>query len=95
MYPQKKVKDGNVDEKTGIVHIINGTGGANWQEPAAHTPKTAFTPNAESFATITFLIIQRSKAQLQTIDARQGHNLQVINEYNTSINISSSVGMSI
>ena len=77
--------DGTLDEKSGIVHIINGTGGASWQEPADYTPKTAFTPNVKSFPTITFVTIEGNKASLQTVDARPGNNLKVIDEYSREL----------
>jgi predicted phosphodiesterase len=76
--------DGSLDEKEGIVHIINGTGGASFKDPAPNSPKTAFTPSEKSFPSITFLTIEGDKASVQTVDARPGHNLQVIDTYSTT-----------
>lgn len=72
--------DGAVDEKSGIVHIINGTGGASWQDPAPASPKTAFSPSERSFPTITFLTIEGNKAHLETVDCRPGNNLKTIDQ---------------
>ena len=41
--------DGTVDEKNGMVHIINGAGGASWKDPIPPNPKIAFTPAVPSF----------------------------------------------
>lgn len=73
--------DGIVDEKDGIVHVINGTGGASYKDPAPVTTKTAFTPSEKSFPCITFLTFDGNEAELHTVDARPGHNLQVIDTY--------------
>ena len=73
--------DGTVDEQDGIVHVINGTGGASFKDPAPTTTKTAFTPSEKSFPCITFLTIEGNKAELKTVDARPGHNLQAIDTY--------------
>ena len=73
--------DGAVDEKDGIVHVINGTGGASFKDAAPNTPKTAFTPSEKSFPCITFLTIEGNKAELKTVDARPGHALTAIDTY--------------
>jgi len=73
--------DGMLDEKNGIVHVINGTGGASFKDPAPNTTKTAFTPLEKSFPCISFLTIDGNKAELKTVDARPGRNLQVIDTY--------------
>ena len=46
--------EGTVDEGKGIIHIINGTGGASWKDPAPMGPQIAFTPSVTSFPVITF-----------------------------------------
>ncbi|MFZ1081490.1 MAG: metallophosphoesterase [Candidatus Kryptoniota bacterium] len=75
--------DGTLDEKDGIVHVINGTGGASFKDPSPDSPKTAFTPSEKSFPCITFITIEGNNAELKTVDARPGHNLQVIDRYET------------
>ena len=72
---------GSIDKKNGIVHIINGTGGASWEGPQTYLDKTAFTPGEKSFPCITFLTIEGNHGVIQTLDARPGHNLKVIDEY--------------
>jgi hypothetical protein len=72
---------GNIDLKNGIVHIINGTGGASWEESPNNSDKIAFTQTGKSFPCITFLTIEGDKGVIQTLDARPGHNLKVIDEY--------------
>lgn len=67
-----------LDEKNGIVHVVNGTGGASWKDPVDLAPVTAFTPREKSFPCITFLTIEGNKAHLETIDARKGNKLKVI-----------------
>ncbi len=74
--------DGTADEANGIVHVINGTGGASFKDPTPESPKTAFTPSEKSFPCITFLTINGDKAELETVDARPGHNLRVIDQCN-------------
>ena len=75
--------DGSVDEKNGIVHVVNGTGGASFKDPAPNSPKIAFTPAEKSFPCITFLTIDGNKAELETVDARPGQDLKVIDRYAT------------
>ncbi len=70
--------DGTVDAANGIVHIINGTGGASWKDPATADPRTAFTPSVRSFPCITFMTFEGNTARLRTVDARPGKNLQTI-----------------
>jgi len=72
--------DGSVDERKGIVHIVNGAGGASWENPQPYGNKTAFTPKTKSFPAITFLTLEGNDATVQTIDARPGHNRAVIDE---------------
>ena len=73
--------DGSLDETHGIVHLINGTGGASWKEPAASGPRTAFTPNEKSFPCITFLTFQGNRASIRTVDARPGKGLATIDSW--------------
>ncbi len=75
--------DGNVDAKNGIVHVINGTGGASFKDPSPQSPKIAYTPAEKSFPCITFVTISGNKASLETVDARPGHDLRVIDKYTT------------
>jgi hypothetical protein len=70
--------DGTIDAAKGIVHIINGTGGASWKDPAPSDPRTAFTPSVKSFPCITFMTFEGNTAHLRTVDARPGNNLQTI-----------------
>jgi large repetitive protein len=72
---------GTIDKKNGIVHIINGTGGASWKSPQPYVEKTAFTPDEKSFPCITFLTIEGNSGVIQTLDARPGNNLKIIDEY--------------
>jgi hypothetical protein len=69
-----------VDAKAGLVHIINGTGGASWKDPVPMDAKIAFTPAVKSFPCITFLTFEGNTATLQTVDARPGSKLKVIDE---------------
>jgi hypothetical protein len=73
--------DGTVDEQNGIVHIINGTGGASWKDPAAMSPQVAFTPSVKSFPVVTFITFEGRVATLRTVDARPEKHLQVIDTY--------------
>ena len=73
--------DGTVDDAHGIVHIINGTGGASWKDPAEQGSQVAFTPATRSFPCITFLTFERNVATVRTVDARPGKNLNVIDEW--------------
>jgi hypothetical protein len=79
MYVRTKamLPDGTLDEK-GIVHIINGTGGASWKDPAKPNERIAFTPAVTSFPCITFLTFEGNKATLSTVDARPSSQLKVI-----------------
>ncbi len=70
--------DGSLDEAHGIVHIINGTGGASWKDPVKPDEKVAFTPTVTSFPCITFLTFEGKKATLSTVDARPESKLKVI-----------------
>ncbi len=70
--------DETIDNKKGIVTIINGTGGASWKDPVAPNPKIAFSPSERSFPTITFVTFEGNKAHLETVDCRPGKYLKVI-----------------
>ena len=70
--------DGTVDQKNGIVHIINGTGGASWKDPAPMSPQVAFTPTVRSFPVITFITFEGNAAKLRTVDARPENHLHII-----------------
>jgi predicted phosphodiesterase len=72
--------DGSIDEDNGIVHIINGTGGATWEDSVKQIAKIAFTPKTHSFPCITFLTFEKNTVHLQTIDARPESKLKVIDE---------------
>lgn len=73
--------DGTVDVKNGMVHIVNGVGGASFSDAQPWTEKTAFTPKTKNFPAITFITFDQNTALVQTIDARPGHNLQVVDEW--------------
>ncbi len=73
--------DGTVDHENGMVHIVNGCGGASWKEPLAYAELTAFTPDVRSFPCITFLTLEDNTAVIRTIDARPGNNLALIDEW--------------
>jgi len=77
--------DGTVDNEHGIVNVINGTGGASYKDPSPESPKIAYTPREKSFPCITFLTIDGDKAKLETMDARPGKELHVIDSYKTSL----------
>ncbi|MGD1045448.1 MAG: metallophosphoesterase [Bacteroidota bacterium] len=72
--------DGTV-EKKGIVHIINGTGGASWKDTVTMSSQIAFTPSVRSFPVITFITFESHTAKLRTIDARPENHLQIIDTY--------------
>lgn len=73
--------DGTVDHEHGMVHIINGTGGASWESAQQYSEKTAFTPDTTSFPTITFITLDANTILVQTVDARPESNLNVIDEW--------------
>ena len=73
--------DGTVNEKNGIVHLINGTGGASWKDPVKMSPQIAFTPSVRSFPVITFITFEGHTAKLQTLDARPENQLHIIDTY--------------
>ena len=73
--------DGTLDEKSGLVTIINGTGGASWKEPVTPREKIAYTPSERSFPTITFLTFSGDSANVRTVDVRPESNLKVIDEW--------------
>ena len=78
---QPLLPDGTVNHESGVVHIVNGCGGASWKSPQPVVNKTAFTPDTTSFAVITFITIEGETALVQTVDARPGRNLAVIDEW--------------
>ena len=73
--------NGTVNHESGMVHIVNGCGGASWKDPQPVVNKTAFTPDTTSFGVITFITIEGETAFVQTVDARPGRNLAVIDEW--------------
>ncbi len=73
--------DGTVDHQRGMVHLINGCGGASWKEPQKGTSMTAFTPTVRSFPCITFLVLEGDTAVIRTVDARPREKLSVIDEW--------------
>jgi len=73
--------DGTVDEQNGMVHIINGAGGASWKDPIPPNPKIAFTPAVSSFPCVTFLTFEGDRVSLETIDARPAQNRRVIDRW--------------
>jgi hypothetical protein len=72
--------DETVNYETGMIHLINGCGGASWKSAQPQTQHTAFTPTVGSFACITFLTFDEDTVFIQTVDARPGKNLEVIDE---------------
>ena len=73
--------DGTINEEKGIVHIINGTGGASWKDPVTMSPQIAFTPSVRSFPVITFITFEGHTAKLRTVDARPENHLHIIDTY--------------
>jgi hypothetical protein len=73
--------DGNPDPAAGIVHIVNGTGGASWKDPAPASPMIAFTPDSKSFPCVTFITFKGTVATVKTIDARPDKHLSAIDEW--------------
>lgn len=73
--------DGTVNHDSGMIHIVNGCGGASWKAPQEYVDKTAYTPNETSFACITFITLDEDTAFIQTVDARPGKNLEVFDEF--------------
>jgi len=78
---QPLLPDGTVDYENGMVHIVNGAGGASWKPAQKYTEKTAFTPDTESFPAVTFVTLEKNKAVIQTIDARPENKLNIIDEW--------------
>jgi Calcineurin-like phosphoesterase len=72
--------DEKIDYNSGIVHIVNGTGGASWKEAVVPNKVIEYTPSEKSFPCITFLTIEGEKAHLQTIDARPESKMKMIDE---------------
>jgi hypothetical protein len=73
--------EGEIDTARGIVHIINGTGGASWKDPVSPDPRIAFTPRSRSFPCITFLTFRGDTATIRTVDARPENALVMIDQY--------------
>jgi predicted phosphodiesterase len=78
---QPLLPDGTVDEARGMVHVINGTGGASWKDPAPAGARTAFTPAEKSFPCITFVTFEGNTARIRTVDARPEKHLQTIDSW--------------
>jgi predicted phosphodiesterase len=62
--------DGTVDNQNGMVHIINGCGGANFKSTQDVVEKTAYTPSQRAFACVTFLTLEDNIATIETVDVR-------------------------
>ncbi len=73
--------DGTIDSINGMVHIINGTGGASWKPAQKYTDKTAFTPDTVSFPTLVYITFEENTATVMTIDARPERDRAVIDEW--------------
>lgn len=73
--------NGVVDHENGMVHIINGCGGASFKDPQTVVEKTAYTPSVTSFACITFITIEGSTASVKTVDVRKLVNWGTIDEW--------------
>jgi len=76
--------DGRTDDDRGLVHIVNGTGGATWKDPAPPSEKIAYSPSVRSFPCITFLTFQGRQVSIETIDARPDSKLKVIDRWSWS-----------
>ncbi len=72
--------EGDIDNINGIVHIVNGTGGASFKDPVDKSSIIDFSPSVKSFPVITFLTINGNKAHLETVDARDKSKLQLIDK---------------
>lgn len=75
---KRLLPDGIIDEKKGIVHIINGMGGTSWKYPLPMSPQIVFTPSVKSFPVITFITFDGNTAKLRTVDARPESHLKII-----------------
>ncbi len=75
---KRLLPDGTINEKKGLIHIINGTGGASWKDPVPAAPQIAFTPSVRSFPVITFITFEGRTAILRTVDARPESHLKII-----------------
>ena len=73
--------DGTVSEERGMVHIVNGCGGASFKPPQTWSGKTAFTPNSWSFAMVTFITIEGDVATVETVDARTLQNVGTVDRW--------------
>jgi predicted phosphodiesterase len=72
---------GTQDLKRGMVHIVNGTGGASFKKPVKKVARTAFTPTTKSFPTVTMIRFKGHALELKTIDTRPGKKLAVIDAW--------------
>ncbi len=72
---------GMQDLEKGIVHIVNGTGGASFKKPLKRVKRTAFTPKTTSFSTVTMIRFKGSTLELKTIDTRPGKKLAVVDAW--------------
>ncbi len=73
--------DGRVDPQKGMVHIINGCGGADFKAQQEVTEKTAYTPSQRSFGCITFISFEEDKATVETVDVRTLINYGTIDKW--------------
>jgi len=69
---------GTKDLKNGMVHLVNGTGGASFKKPLKRVERTAFTPKTKSFPTVTVIRFKGPTLTLKTIDTRPGKKLAVV-----------------
>ncbi|NOZ57056.1 MAG: T9SS type A sorting domain-containing protein [Calditrichaeota bacterium] len=73
--------DGTISFDRGMVHIVNGCGGADFKPPQAKSSKTAFTPDTWSFAMVTFITIEGDVATVETVDARTLENVGTVDRW--------------
>jgi len=73
--------DGSVSFERGMVHIVNGCGGAGFKAPQQKSSKTAFTPDSWSFAMVTFITIEGDVATVETVDARTLENVGTVDRW--------------
>jgi len=73
--------NGTLDMEKGMVHLVNGTGGASFKKPVKKVKRTAFTPKIMSFPTVTMIRFKGPTLELETIDTRPGNKLAVIDTW--------------
>jgi len=73
--------NGSVDYRDGMVHIVNGCGGADFKRPQAITEKIAYTPPGWSFACVTFITLEGNTARVETIDVRKLTNIGIFDSW--------------